>query len=341
GEPQGELIALQVRLARADADDVVLPERARVEAGIRSLLKAHAGTWCARLLSITPAIFTFRRGLVEHAAELNFASAEALLDHAPLLRAARVKPAAFHSLIMNEASSRFEELRFEDLSIDIQQLMRLEERLEGGRLRSLDFEAPFLDDRPPHRLATWPVAVEHFGVSQKAHKGVQLGATFLSRFASAPKRDRLRSLRFERLDFGRVDQPATLFALESLALIDCQLSRQFGNLAKIVTAMPGLRSLEVQKDRITLDELAEVVAACPEMRRLRLRSLDLESVEVLLPWARTLRRLDLMGNPLGEDGAKRIIETEWPHLMELRLRTTRLKVQTKSALQARFGDVFS
>jgi len=339
-------MALQIHVARADAEDVVLPERRRITSRIRALLKAHGETWTAPLRAIADATYTFRRGFIEHVAnyqDRNFGFvAGPLLDAAPLLRAASIRPGALHSIIMNEASARFEELAFEQPSLDEQMLARLTERLEVGALRSLEIEGPHISSRDTQvKLATWPSALEHFGIAGKPHKGVLLSSSFVERFAAAPNRHALRSLRFEGVGLERLERLTTLPAVESISLTDCRMAWQHGNLLKIVSALPALTSLAVVKDRIATYELEEVVEAVPTIRRAVLRHMDLGDIDVVRPWAPQLRRLDLMGNPLGDAAAHAIAALDWPHLIELRFPATRLGDAAKQTLADRFGDVFA
>ncbi|MEO8549692.1 MAG: TIGR02996 domain-containing protein, partial [Kofleriaceae bacterium] len=59
GDPQGELIAVQCRLARLAAD---APERDELETRAKALLDAHAPTWAGRLGDHVDHV-SYRRGL--------------------------------------------------------------------------------------------------------------------------------------------------------------------------------------------------------------------------------------------------------------------------------------
>jgi uncharacterized protein (TIGR02996 family) len=78
GDPRGELIHLQLRLARAAPDDPALPA---LRARAAELLERHAAEWLGPLRPWLTR-WTFRRGFLDSAA----VTAQAFLDHAKELR---------------------------------------------------------------------------------------------------------------------------------------------------------------------------------------------------------------------------------------------------------------
>jgi len=80
GDPQGELIAVQCRLARLAAD---APERGELESRAKALLDEHAATWTARLGDRVSHV-TYRRGLAYAARAPVRPGMLDLLDRAPI-----------------------------------------------------------------------------------------------------------------------------------------------------------------------------------------------------------------------------------------------------------------
>lgn len=332
---RGELIALQIRVARATTDDVIVPEHARMTARIRALLREHAARWTAPLRAIADATYTFRRGFVEHVDGADPNAWRALAATAPILRSARVEKLAPVSV--------FEALCLAGFELDQPAVQRLEEALVDGPLRSLEIEEPHsTDHRALARCAAWPMPLVHFRYSaRRSGGGVLASGYFLQALANAPARDRLRSLVLANLRLDHLGGGvAMLPGVASLALSGCRLGRAPANLATIVGAMPRLRALVLEADTFAREQLEAVVAQCPHVVHLALRDLRIvaSTLEALAPWSAQLRRLDLSGNRLDDRAVDAIVRMAWPALVALRVTTRFVGPAAKARLAERFGD---
>jgi hypothetical protein len=326
---------LQVRLARADAEGALIPERGRVLARIRAHLQHHEARWIAPLRAIADATYTFRRGFVEHVDGADPHVWPQLVAHAPLLRSARIERVL--------PAPMFEALCLAGFELDPPTVARLEERLVGSPLRSLEIEHPHSGDhRAIARCAALPIPLAHFGyTARRSGGGVLASGYLLQALANAPARDRLRSIALANVRLDQISGAITMLPeVEALSLAACRIGRTPANITTVAGAMPRLRSFAIEADSIANERLAAVVAACPHVIRLALRGVQVvaSTIETLAPWSAQLRRLDLAGNRLDDRAVDAMLGMAWPALRSLRFPTRLLGAAAKQRLTARFGE---
>lgn len=338
GDLRGELVAMQVRLARAEADDLVLRDRARLAQRVAMMLVEHLVEWIAPLREIASAAYAFRRGVVEQMAGLRTRTfdhiADALRDAGALPRAAIAQPDEVLALLLTPASRCFTEIELgvgEGLGRD--RLAQLAESLVD--LRSIDIQRANEHDLAWQALADLPSRLDHIGIR---HGGVvnTTGHDFVGLLGRATARRSLRSLRLE--NFGLRHAELALPALESLTLTAVQLGT---SVTRLFQGAASLTSLAIESVALSITNLEEILAACPNLRRLKLRdtSLGPEAGALLAPIAKQLRRLDLSKNPLGDAGLRGLLEGELSMLVSLNVPKKGVKPPTSASYRERFAAI--
>ena len=334
GDPRGEFITLQLKLAHADANDLRVPARARIEERLAKLLEEHRHEWTADFAEFTAAQFELRRGFVEHvttSADLSGVVAR-LFSVGLLLRSATLASRAMN-LVRTQEARRFETLRLVGPAIDGEWLRVVAAALRNGALRAIDFENPVA---APSEIADWPVPVAHLGVIHAQLQRWRRRAEFVERFSGVPARAALRSLRVRNLGLDRAE--IDLPQLERLVVENCSLGAAEGSLARFVTSLPALTELSITQDTVSTSDVEAIVAACPRLRRVTLCEVGLSSgppIDALVKLA-DLRRLDLRRNPLGQSALRRLLRAELPNIVAITLPRVVLDEKTTKQLRARF-----
>ena len=312
GDPLGELIALQCALARAEATDEMMEGETRAIERERALRRVYEDRWLGPLRAIVEAGWVMRRGFVEHVTAWR---ARDFVDHAaeisgraPLLRSLAIggdvvlasvpELRAVTTLVLEEAGP-LEAATFHPFVVG-----------QLPAVRRLEYANVTRDRESAQAIVELPVELDHLAycprrvVGQEPTK--QDAIPWVLR-AIAGRQPRLRSLAVGRCYGLALDGLDELAGLEGFAAADCALG---GEVAAIPQAVPALASLTIERDQIAADELARMLGGFVKLRRLRLRNVGLrdEHAEAIAAHApATLRRLDVVGNHLGDDGARTLL----------------------------------
>ena len=312
GDPLGELVALQCALSRADAADGGMEGEARAIDRERALRRMHDDRWMGPLRAIAEAGWVMRRGFVEHMTAWRARDfvdhAAAIVGRAPLLRSLAIggeavlasvpELGAVTSLTLEEAGP-LEAATFHPFVTG--QLPGLK-RLELANVTRDRESAQAVVELPAET-----VELEHLGYCPRrvvGHTPEKQDAIPWVVRAIAGRHPQLRSLAVGRCYGLALDGLDELGRLESLVLDDCAIGGQ-------LAALPHqLVSLTIDNDQLAADDLARLLAALPRLSRLRLRYAGLrdEHAEAIAATApATLRRLDVAGNQLEDDGARALL----------------------------------
>jgi uncharacterized protein (TIGR02996 family) len=342
GDLRGELAAIQVKLARADADDLVLRDRDQLIRRSASLLAEHYVAWMQPLRDIAPAAYYYRRGVVERMTglvERPFDQvAGALRDAGALPCAAIAQPDEVPALLLTPASRCFTEIELGvGTGLGRDRLAQLAESLVD--LRSIDIQLAREDNVAWDALAELPSRLDHLGIRHT--RGLVFGNSgdrFVELLGQAPARGSLRSLRLE--NFSLRAGALALPALESLQLAAVAFEP---SLEVFFQRASSLTSLSIESVELSLPNLEQILAACPNLRRLKLRktSLGPEAGAILArsPICKQLRRLDLSKNPLGDAGLRGLLEGEFSSLVSLIVPKKGAHPPTATGYRERFAAI--
>ena len=348
GDPRGELIVLQCRLARMDRND---DERRWIEARTRELLAAHEDEWRGRVLALpTVSSGYLERGFVRRVvmAESVFAKRAAeLFAEAPLLEEAYLRAdrittelpvppelARLRALRIDSTSYALAVLRsphaksLERLAFGGQaagpELVELVERAGFGRLTALDLANARIGETGLARLVKWPglAKLERLDLSScDLRPGSALNA-----LCSAPS---IRGLRWLAL-FGnrlRADGTAAVLASPELAALEyLDLSGTDGvGLARL--ALPALRELRFNRNLVSKADGTAFAQIASSLERLELvgsndearpcMAVDAAIAIVSSPKLARLTALDLQQNRFRRRAAE-VFAAIRPGFLELR-----------------------
>jgi uncharacterized protein (TIGR02996 family) len=319
GDPRGELVALQCRIARADAADEPIDEA--VLSRERELRETHGVLWLAPLREIVDAGYVFRRGFVEHVStwsesdvcywkaidveELRYPTPPPagephdrlarLVEAAPLLRSIAIRGDVLYCELGPEWR-RFTtvELFCSRANVErIQAFVRAPELAGVRRLQLTNTEAS--DDQ----ARAW------LGLSQPLeHLGFHAGLNVTSRptcdvgslIADNPALRDLRSLHLGGFVLADARPLARLAKLERLAIHRIGITAR--DLIDLVSKLPALTMLELDNDDAQLGvlDVTALLEAAPNLMRLAIRcGIQSKGARALAKseHARTLRRLEL------------------------------------------------
>jgi uncharacterized protein (TIGR02996 family) len=342
GDLRGELVAIQVKLARADSDDLVQRDRDALARRSAKLLAENYAAWIQPLRDIAPAAYYFRRGVVERMTGLVKRPfdqvAGALRDAGALPRAAVAQPNEVPGLLLTPASRCFTEIELgvgAELGRD--RLAQVAESLVD--LRSVDIQLAREDNVAWDALAELPLCLDHLGVRHTP--GLvwdNSGDRFVERLGRASARRSLRSLRLE--NFSLREGALALPALESLELASVAFEpslEAFFQLASSLTA------LSIENVELALSNLEEILAACPNLRHLKLRNMsfgpEAGAIVARSRICKQLRRLDLSKNPLGDVGLRALLDGDFSSLVSLIVPKKGVHPPTVSAYRERFAAI--
>ncbi|MBA2540977.1 MAG: TIGR02996 domain-containing protein [Deltaproteobacteria bacterium] len=314
GDPRGEFIALQCRIAKADAVDEPIDEA--VITRERELRETHGVLWLAPLREIVDAAFVFRRGFVEHVYALSESDItywqpteegeppyyygdrsqepndrlEQLAAALPLLRSIATRGDVIRCVI-GPAWSRLHAVELLSPRAAVPQIeafVRAPERQSIRRLQLTNTEA---DDDQARAWLGLPQRLEHLGF----HIGVNVTSRPTCDVAALiAENSALHGLR--SLHLGNVPLVAkslgSLPRLESLALHRNAITAR--DLVELVAKLPALTALEFDNDDQELGklDLAELLAAAPTLTRLAIHNCS-ASARALATSQHSLRRIEL------------------------------------------------
>ncbi|MGZ3451413.1 MAG: TIGR02996 domain-containing protein [Polyangiales bacterium] len=344
GDPRGELIQLQCKIARLasgdeDADDT---STRRLKLRVAKLLKTHGDAWKSPLAALVPmpTAITFRRGFVESLSTTARQLVEwgpALLEAAPVLRelhvtssedapafvgtpaiarlailgATNVDEAVLEALAGSAAVEGVKELYLSGQAIGGDGLAPLISSVHLLRLRTLGVGC----DRAPSALARASWSLEFLRIQNLPP---DQGPLVAEAIASSPSLASVAKLDLHRIHLGA----------EGLAALAAE-------------PRPRLEELDVGHSGIGPNELALLLdeARFPRLRILNVRGnrLGPEGAELVArsEGARRLRKLNIGGAGIGKKGALSLASS--PHLAGLEwlvLSETKLDDATTSALLA-------
>ncbi len=352
GDPRGEFIALQCRLARAEAADE--PGDVAVIARERQLHDEHADVWTGPLRNIFDAGYVFRRGFVEHVTvwlegDVTYPNATRedvaidrtdrlgeLFVHAPLLRSITVRSdAILRPLPPSWARLRTVHLHGPGYSTPDSITFAL---AQMTALRRLQLTSMSLVDEQVAAVIELSQPLEHLGLHLGWHISARPGADIITTCLAEHSRLRdLRSLHLAGMELAALDRLTCLTKLERLSIDRCRVDP--GNLIALVSKLPALTMLEYQfhDSETTIDlDLAGLLAAAPNLRRLALSGVTLGGDAAVLAQAPKLRRLVLERCGIGDLGARHLLEA--PSLadaIELQITDDQLTLQTRERVEAR------
>ncbi|MBA3397644.1 MAG: TIGR02996 domain-containing protein [Deltaproteobacteria bacterium] len=322
GDPRGELIAVQCRLARHATKHEDVGPLAPLESRERALLKAYGPAWTidAETRLKFWGEFGFRRGFIE---SLTFNGGyEGAVDRvrvaAPLLRALSVL--TLDELAASPALDGIEEITIRSEHLKIRELDALAASPHAADLRRLGFVYGNPSQKELFALIALPLPLDELAMGFYGEPFY--GRLALEHLAKTPVRASLRTLRIRwlrRLGFIR-ELGAALPNLETLQLESADLSAD--DIHAIVRGFPKLVSLDLADNvqRIETLDLARLLDDAPNLRRLRLCTLGLGDAHAIAiaesPAASRLVQLDLATNKIGDAGAFAIAKSE--HLRNLR-----------------------
>jgi uncharacterized protein (TIGR02996 family) len=322
GDPRGELIAIQCALARhaATCEDVgPLGPLLRRE---RALLDAYGKAWTldAETRLEYWGQFGFRRGFIE---TLTFNGGYArtyarVREAAPLLRSLAV--AGLDDLAGSPALEGIEELTIRSGFPKLREVHALASSPYIAKLRRLGFVYANPSQKELFTFVALPLQLDE--LSMGFYGEPFYGRLLLEQIAKTPQRRSLRSLRIRWLRrLGIIRELGTaLPELETLHLENADLTA--GDLHAIVAAFPKLVTLDIgdNEARIEKLDLAQLLAAAPSLRRLRLSRLGLADEHAIAlaaaPATAQLVELGLASNTIGDAGAHALAAS--PHLANLR-----------------------
>jgi uncharacterized protein (TIGR02996 family) len=291
GDPRGELIVLQCRLARMDRDD---DERRWMEARMRELLAEHEQAWRGRVLALpTVSLGYLERGFVRRVAmaESAFAKRAAeLLAEAPLLeevylsrdrepadlavppelaqlRGVRVDSTRFaHAVLASPHATQLEMLAFGGQAAGPE----IAERIASAgfeRLKRLDLDGTGIGNAGLERLGRWPglAKLERLELARcNLGPGKPLGAFVASDALHGLRWLTLRSNPLRAAGVAAVLKSPALRAVEHLDLGDTDAS----GLAQL--ALPAIRELRWNRNLVTKADGAAFAQLASSVERLEL-----------------------------------------------------------------------
>ena len=322
GDPRGELIAVQCRLARHAATCEDVGPLGPLESRERALLRAYGKAWS--LDAETRLKFWgelgFRRGFIE---SLTFnggfqSSYAQIREAAPLLRALSL--AGLDDLADSDALAGIEEITIRSGFPKMRELEALAASPHIAKLRRLGFVYANPSQKELWTFVSLPLQLEE--LSMGFYGEPFYGRLMLEQLAKEPHRRALRSLRIRWLRrLGMIRELGTALPnLETLALDNADLTA--ADIHAIVVAFPKLVTLDIgdNDQRVADLDLAQLLADAPALRRIRLSRLGLEDRQAIAlassPHARRLVQLDLSTNKLSDAGAFALARSE--HLGAIR-----------------------
>lgn len=310
GDPRGELIHLQCRLARLGGRD---PERASLSAREKQLLDEHGASWAKPLTDLGARAHTFVRGFVEHllfTSDRLAAKVDAARSLTPLAKLAVMEVFGKLEPIMEVLASPISE-----------------------RLTAIDLRYQQLGDAALERLLSSPRWASISWLGLEANRLSDASATLLSRSASL---GRLRQLILDEngiTDEGaeQLGRSATLGQLRDLQITatDVLGPPRTNRLTDIGVA--ALARLPLERLMLTWNPIgdrgAAALAASPALANLRELGLCRCGIGPAgaraLASSRSLARLeslDLTANLIEDAGAKALLDSPYlPRSMELHL----------------------
>jgi len=334
GDPRGELMALQCRLAGADTRDEPVDEA--VIARERELREAHGDAWTAPLRAIVDGGYQLRRGFVEHAVVWNpvcqllpillapgprFVTSDdlsRLFEAAPLLRSVALRGAVIETNPEPDAS--WARLRALELTESVRvsgsdPIATFIQSPHLASLRRLQLTTTSGDDAQVRAWLGLAQPLEHLGFHcgwhvSAAPNGVVVG----ERIATNRALHGLRSLHLGNLALLDLTPLACLQQLERLALHRCAVTA--GDVVQLARRLPRLEMLELDNADGRLGDLAlgELLAAVPNLRRLSLRDWAIGSTGARAiasaPTATVLRRLELDNCAIDDDAVDALLAAD-------------------------------
>jgi uncharacterized protein (TIGR02996 family) len=339
GDPRGEFIALQCRLAAADAADQ--PTDPAVIAREKELREAHAATWAIGLTAIVPAGYEFRRGFVEHVtawseSDIAHFVPEPVEDPPPLYRPAIEEPhdrlgdIVAAAPLVNGLTTRgdailctitdgWKPLR----SVTLQQPRAGVDRIQAflahpalARLRRLQLTCVEVDDDRARAWLGSTQPLEHLGMVGGWHVSLAPTRNLAELIVENPALHGLTSLHLGNFALRDLKPLAELRHLERLALHRAMVTAH--EIEKLLPALPNLEMLEIDDDdeQLGLLDVEALLAATPKLRRLAIRNslLGFAGAKVLAssPHTTALRRIEL--EQCGLDSAATRLLVDSPHL---------------------------
>jgi uncharacterized protein (TIGR02996 family) len=224
GDPLGELIALQCRLASRPSPEIA----ARVEQRRRDLRPV----WLDPLLAIAPGGYELRRGFVEHA-ELFVAAhtlseqLEQLFSRAPLLRSIGMPGAAARAI--PAAMARITSLALHELGTDNDDAAAsIAASPHVSQLRRLEITNGRLDDGTVAAFCGFAAPLEHLRLDTSfpypQDHGAGDGDRAIALIAASPPRAHLRTLVLAGFRVTSLQPLAALPRLIEVVLHDCKPS---------------------------------------------------------------------------------------------------------------------
>ncbi len=356
GDLRGELIAVQCRLARADAADE--PIDPALVARERELLAEHSAVWEMPLRAVVDAGYVFRRGFVEHVRawserdvtfavpprgasleEIETAAIDRtdrlgqLFEHAPLLRSLAVRADAIYRPLP-PSWALLESLELHESGYPTPDVIRAALHAMPA-LRRLQLTTSSLVDEQLAAFLECEQPLEHLGIHRGWHVGSQPSADIgTERIATNRHLHGLRSLHLSSFELAGIDRLACLTQLERLSIASCGVEPE--SLIALVRQLPALTMLEYQfhdSETSRLD-LTALLAAAPRLRRLALSGFLIEGdLDALTRMA--LRRLILERCHVGDRGARTLLAAPDLAPIELQITDDELTLQTRELVEAR------
>ncbi|HLL25694.1 MAG TPA: TIGR02996 domain-containing protein, partial [Kofleriaceae bacterium] len=280
GDPRGELIVLQCKLARLDRDD---DERRWMDVRMRALLDAHRATWRAGLDDIpTLGLGYLERGFVRRVAlyeEPFVAHAESLLAAAPMLEAVylrgtewatppRVPPELVQLREVQLGSTAFalaalaspyveniECLQFAS-ECDGPRIVEALARVRLPRLRSLDLGGTRAGRHGVAALLAWP------GLAQLTHLDLSnCELDDVGELVGSPNIGKLELLSLAANPLGRRGALAVLTSPQLAALEELRLDQTNAGDAVAYATLPALATLRYSGNPLDADDAVALADA--------------------------------------------------------------------------------
>ena len=331
GDARGELISVQVAL---EDEALPWPERQRLEAKARALLREHNASWLAPLRDLREGHYTFKRGYAHHA---RFPGHQPLRlgelhERAPLLRDFHVLGALFSEL---NRADWVEGLQLEFGLFDLVEVMR---QLELPGLRRL--RLPWAQwDEPDDlaRVGALDRPLEYLSLDFDQRTTPAHLEAFKSGLST---RTGLRSL---RLEGARGIGVLPVQGLESLELVRCDVQR--GDLLAMARDLVTLQLTEndLRHHHDPRVDVAELLEAAPKLKVLRLEGVALDDEALVRlsksPHASRLKQLHLGRNRLTDYGAFALMGSgALDGLQYLNLDVNELSRKAQAALRKHFAN---